>query len=368
VFYGLRTERPYDCRLEHVRYVIEQPSGVQELYDALADAIRKRFRNEFSNVNPALLPAIAFAGDEDAQPLVDVRFWMSGTHYVFLARTGSNVQVMAQSYILNAALDSYDNLGADTDRYGVSLLKWELVNALRPTDSETVELILSNEAVIEQNRVETAALRVLQAREGAESEDQRAMLSLAAALVVGRLRYEGDAWQRDRPGLKPILAYGVRMEESPFDSDVWYGSADFAEDVRRRRPGTRWGQLAFLDRLSGGWTGLTDGDQYRHVIAQGTAWLKQYPGSPFAVTVMSHVARAYETWWSLSLAPEDEELVTAAEHKDGAQEARLQAIHWYERVLREAPTSLEARHARRVIVQITVGVDTGERGFYAVYA
>jgi hypothetical protein len=158
------------------------------------------------------------------------------------------------------------------------------------------------------------------------------------------------------------------MEVSPFDSDVWYGAVDFAEDVRRRRPGTRWGQLAFLDRLSGGWTEFPDGDQYRHVITQGTAWLKQYPNSPLAVTVMSHVARAYETWWSLSLAPEDEELVTASDHKEGAAEARLQAIRWYERILRESPTSVEARHARRVIVQITVGIDTGERGFYAVYA
>jgi hypothetical protein len=40
----------------------------------------------------------------------------------------------------------------------------EVVNALRPTDPETVELILSND-VIEQNSAERAALRVLQARE-----------------------------------------------------------------------------------------------------------------------------------------------------------------------------------------------------------
>lgn len=66
--------------------------------------------------------------------------------------------------------------------------------------------------------------------------------------------------------------------------------------------------------------------------------------------------------------PDDEELVTAAEHKEGAEKARLQAIRWYERILREAPTSVEAGHAVRLIVQITVGIDTGERGFYAVYA
>jgi hypothetical protein len=374
VFYGLRTERPYDCRLEHVRYVIEQPSGVQELYDTLAGAIRKRFDNEFSNVDPARLPAIAvgpeMTGDKDAAPQswADVRFWMSATQYIFLARTGSTVQVMAQSYILSEALRSDEKLVPDTGRFGVDLLKWEVVNALRPTDPEAVELILSNEGVTEQNLAERVALRMLQSREKAANEDQRAMLSLASALVVGRLRYQGDSWQRDRPGLKPIVAYGVRMEVSPFDSDVWYGSVDFAEDVRRRRPGTRWGQLAFLDRLAGGWTDFPAGDQYRQVIAQGTAWLKQYPNSPLATTVMSHVARAYETWWSLSLAPEDEELVTASEHREGAEEARLQAIRWYERILREAPTSVEARHARRVIVQITVGVDTGERGFYAVYA
>jgi hypothetical protein len=309
-------------------------------------------------------------GGKDAAPQswVDVRFWMSGTRYIFLARAGSTVQVMSQTYVLSDALRSDENLLPETGRYGVDLLKWELVNALRRTDPETVELILSNEGVIEQNLAERAALRVLQARAKADNEDQRAMLSLASAFVVSRLQYQGESWQRDRPGLKPILAYGVRMEVSPFDSDVWYGTVDFKEDVRRRRPGTRWGQLAFLDRLSGGWTEFPGGDQYRHVITQGTAWLKQYPNSPFAVTVMSHVARAYETWWSLSLAPDDEELVTASEHREGAEEARLQAIRWYERILRDAPTSLEAGHARRVLVQITVGVDTGERGFYAVYA
>lgn len=374
LFYGLRTERPYDCRLEHLRLVFERQSGVQELYDALAAAIRKHFNNEFANPIAARTPLFAIGpemtGEKEraAQAWTDLRFWMSSTRYIVLARTASTVQVMSQTYILSDALRTDEELPADTGRYGVDILKWEVVNALRPSDPEAVQLILSNEGVIDQELGERAALRLLQARAKAVDEDHRAMLSLASTLVVGRLRYQGESWQRDRPGLKPLLGYGVRMEVSPFDDDVWYGSVDFTEEVRRRRPGTRWGQLAFLDKLSAGWTEFPDGDQYRHVISQGTAWLKQYPGSPFAVTVMSHVARAYETWWSLSLAPDDEELVTAAEHKEGAEEARLQAIRWYERILRDAPTSIEARHARRVIVQITVGVDTGERGFYAVYA
>lgn len=175
---------------------------------------------------------------------------MSATRYIFLARAGSTVQVMSQTYVLSDALRSDEDLLPETGRY-VELLKWEVVNALRPTDPETVDLILSNEGVIEQNLAERAVLRVLQARAKADSEDQRAMLSLASAFVVSRLRYKGESWQRDRPGLKPILAYGVRMEVSPFDDDVWYGAVDFAEDVRRRRPGTRWGQLAFLHSYLG---------------------------------------------------------------------------------------------------------------------
>lgn len=43
-------------------------------------------------------------------------------------------------------------------------------------------------------------------------------------------------------------------------------------------------------------------------------------------------------------------------------------MKWYERIIKEAPTSVEAGHARRVLIQIIAGVDTGERRFYQVYA
>lgn len=376
VFYGLRTERPYDCRLEHVRYVLEAESGVQELYDAFAAAINKGFDNEFSSVDTSQLPHLGIGphmppDSGDPGSWVDLRYWMTGTQHIVLARSGTAVHVMSQSHILSEALRSEQHLPPGTDRYGVPLLQWEVVNALRPSDPETVNVILSNEGVVDQDLVERAALRVLRARAKAATEDSRAMLSLAAGLVVGRLRYQGESpasLRRERPGLAPIFALGVEMRVSPFDSDVWYGHDAFSEDVRRRRPGTRWGQLAFLSRLSGGWTDFPSGDQYRHVVTQGTEWLKQHPGSPLAVAVMSHVARAYETWWSLSLAPPDEELVSASEHTAGAADARLQAIKWHERILRDAPTSAEAVHAWRVLILIRVGVDTGERLFYAVYA
>jgi len=43
----------------------------------------------------------------------------------------------------------------------------------------------------------------------------------------------------------------------------------------------------------------------------------------------------------------DEELVTASKHKEGAGEARLQAIRWDERLLRAAPGSKTVTMRRR---------------------
>ena len=104
------------------------------------------------------------------------------------------------------------------------------------------------------------------------------------------------------------------------------------------------------------------------IIANGTAWLKGHPRSPMAIAVMLDVAQAYETWWSLSLGPDDEELLTPSDHREGSENARLQAIRWYERFIGEFPNSREAEHARRVLMQIQVGVDTGSRVFFSRYA
>jgi hypothetical protein len=45
---------------------------------------------------------------------------------------------------------------------------------------------------------------------------------------------------------------------------------------------------------------------------------------------------AYETWWSLSLASEGEELVTPSEHLNGAKQAGIEAIRWFDRIARQA--------------------------------
>ena len=158
------------------------------------------------------------------------------------------------------------------------------------------------------------------------------------------------------------------MEESPYDQGIWYGSWSPSRRERRMFANTRWSQWTTASADESAASQFADEYQYRAVIANGTAWLKGHPRATMAIAVMIDVAQAYETWWSLSLAPDDEELVTASDHREGSENARRQAIRWYVRIVRDFPHSREAEHARRVLIQIRVGVDTGSRVFFSPYA
>jgi hypothetical protein len=175
------------------------------------------------------------------------------------------------------------------------------------------------------------------------------MLTAAIARTAARLRVEGKRPEEARPSLRPLLALGVTKKESPYDEGIWYGSYD--------PPGTRSSQAPDPDGAF----------VYRDVIKSGLARLRASPNRVTPALLLS-LAQAYETWWSLSLAPDDEELVTRSDHASGAVDARREAIKWYERVMSDFPYSREAERARRVIIQIRVGVDTGQRTYFAPYA
>jgi hypothetical protein len=376
VFYGLRTERPYDCRAEQIRYVIDVTGRTDDAYTSLAEGFRREFSGgEFSKaelfrpedlaVSLDLTSRTAYRSDE----WNGVIYWMEPTQFVLLFRAGHTVQVIGQTYILVNALRADMQRRGSLERYGLDLWTWELVNALRPRDPEAVDLILSNpNRAGEQPLVERVALRLLQAYARSSRAEDRAMWALAAGIVVQKIRVEGERPELARPSLAPLLRFGVQMDESPYDQGIWYASWGPSSRERRTFAATRWSQWTVESGNAPASSQYADEYQYRAVIANGTAWLEGHPRSPMAIAVMTDVAQAYETWWSLSLAPDDEELLTASDHHEGSENARRQSIRWYERIIREFPNSREAEYARRVLIQIRVGVDTGSRAFFSPYA
>jgi hypothetical protein len=353
VFYALRNEKPEDCRLEQLRYVVRASDGV---YDALMRTIGAALDETYAR------PVSFKAGDAKERELDDratedtdypsdrwrdPRAWTTPTRTIVLYRLDDTVQVLMQTDILQFALRHDGDDHTSDLRYGVALPTWNLINRLRPIDPEAADLILGGR-VLNQGRLERALLRLLQRRARASDRLGRDTFGHAASMLAPSLRVEGRRPQEARPSLKPLLAFGVSMEESAYDPGIWYGYYN---------PASRRARVPDVDGTF----------QYRDVIQSSLAAVRTRPGRVRPSELFA-LAEAYETWWSLSLAPDDEELVTRSDHQSGAANARLQAIKWYDQLIRRFPYSREAERARRVIIQIRLGVDTGQRADFSPYA
>ncbi|HEV3058133.1 MAG TPA: hypothetical protein VGY48_07780 [Vicinamibacterales bacterium] len=387
-FYGLRSELPFDCRLEQLRFVITtRQSDDDDVFEALASALTARFGPAFWNENegnkrPSWL--FPWSADIGYQPYTwkDTRFWSAPTQDVFLYHRDGTIQVLARDHLLQQALPYDFEIFEEYSRsivresgpvsferaygLGANRVTLELVNALRGRFPAAANLMLDNQAIPDQTLVRDVTVELLEALQGARSADERALLMVATDCTARRFHLDQPPSRLAE--LAFIRRQGVRFSESPYDRGVWYYDENFIEAAIRQYPGTRWGQLAFLSHLDEGWGwSMSVGSSYRSVIGVGVDWLGKHPRSPITIPVMYDVAQAFETWWSLSLATEAEELVKASEHRDGAEEARLEAIRWFERILRQAPDSVQAIYARRVLIQLRMRVDTGQRRFYSAY-
>lgn len=152
---------------------------------------------------------------------------------------------------------------------------------------------------------------------------------------------------------------------------VWHSPRPLLWRVWREHPETRAGEYAFLQLLLAGWDtsfGCVEGsDAFRPVIERSRAFLDDRPESPLRGYIAYAVATAYETWWSLSRAPDDAVYVDARAYREGANEARRRAIAFYEMAIRDMDSALERDDAVRRVARLHRGVDTRQRGYFCIY-
>jgi hypothetical protein len=214
--------------------------------------------------------------------------------------------------------------------------------------------------------------------------DRQPVLLLAADHLAWRLpsvmtndKSQAAHWLEWRTQLANL---GVTYEESTMspDENPWTYIGNLLQRVWIDYGETDWGERAFLELLSHGWdTGVdcaAGSDEFRQVIQQGLPFLEKHAKSPYQLDVQLAVAQAYETWWSLSLAPipsqapigeEDSEPIIYRQYQEGAEAARQQSIVRYEHLLQTAPqTDQAAAYARRELPRLKLGFDTGQRRFY----
>lgn len=225
-------------------------------------------------------------------------------------------------------------------------------------------------------------LRLLTAAKASQAAQQPVLLLAADRLawrlpwVMSKDKSQSAHWPEWRAQLAGLGVIYEQTFESA-DENSWTYTGTLLQRVWTDYPETDWGQRAFLMLLSHGWgTGVgcnSGSDVFREVLQQGLPFLEKRPNSPYQLDVQLAVAQAYETWWSLSLAPapttdltegEDSQPIVYRQYQEGAETARQQAVTRYEELLRSAPQSDQAAYARRVLPRLKQSIDTGQRRFY----
>src|SRR6266436_5521704 len=195
--------------------------------------------------------------------------------------------------------------------------------------------------------------RLLEAAKGAAPE-KKPLLLLAADAIAERLALPSitppnPELQRELGGL---AAQGLTFTWVELDGG-WFYRSDLLWRLWREFPTSEEGEDAFVLLLRQGWDKSpcckTGASSFRTVIQQGEEFLSNRPQTVHRRNVLFLVAQAYETWWSLSLVPEqdrEEGDPSPAAYREGASAARERAVAYYGEIVEAAPKTIEGNCSR----------------------
>jgi hypothetical protein len=219
--------------------------------------------------------------------------------------------------------------------------------------------------------------QLLDAAKTAPAERKPAIL-FAADLVASHLGCDDPRARQgansDCAQLKTDLSrYNLTLKYDELGAGLYY-PRDLLWRLWAEYPKTVWGERAFVLLLDRGWdTSFTcerGGDQTREVIRQGESFLNQHPNSSYRAVVMLLVAEAYASWWSLSNEPSGSEMsdyVDPTQFQQGAEDARLKAIAYFEQVLQLVPGTELSKFADQVLPPLHEHQILDNYRFFCVY-
>jgi hypothetical protein len=262
-----------------------------------------------------------------------------------------------------------------------STVREHVVQEIRGVVPEAVPLLIQEELEpAARQEVFTVLLRVLKAARSSSPSMQPALL-LAADLLADKVDFGMNVPPTPpeiREKLNTLARYGLSYKGDGLGAS-WVNSHDLLWRVWHEFPSSPWAEDAFLLLLAHGWyTGFNcegGSDAFRPIIREGEGFLATHPQSRYRREVTYQIAKAYETWWSLSRAKacrtSDEkncdEYVNPEDYQEGAEEARRKTIEYYEQVLATDSDDIMSADARRHLDDLKDNLDTVERRFYCIY-
>ena len=208
--------------------------------------------------------------------------------------------------------------------------------------------------------------------------EQRPAILFAADLVASHLGCDDprarDGVNSDCARLRTDLSrFNLTLKYDELGAGLYY-PRDLLWRIWADYPKTVWGERAFVLLLDRGWdTSFTcekGGDQTREVIRQGESFLRQHPGSPYRAVVKLLVAEAYASWWSLSNENAGSEMsgyVDPTQFQEGAEDARIKAIAYFEEILQLVPGTELSKFADQVLPPLREHQILDNYRFFCVY-
>jgi hypothetical protein len=216
------------------------------------------------------------------------------------------------------------------------------------------------------------AFQLLEAADKAPA-DQRPVMFLAADLVAQQIWCAFE----DKTGCEKLRGnfaqHQLTLKGAGLGGVFVYGH-DLLWRLWQDYPSTEWGERAFVLLLEHGWdTGPTcekGAEQFREVIRQGEAFLHERSNSSNTSVVTFLVAEAYATRWSLSATREGGDMsdyVDPAKYKDGAEEARVKAVGYFEQLQQGAPQTQFGEYARQILPPLRDRQSFDHYRFFCIY-
>jgi hypothetical protein len=370
-FYPLRADVPIACRLEHVRVYTDGPSDVvNQVHDQTVEAIA----SEHGHARQAVVEVPNPGGGGTMLPTApqefgtgywkEINHWPAGEVEIYAyiyADDYRHLPPRATVWMRDGSLR--ERLREETlRRFRPPVLADEVSDSLRRAYPEIAATLRARGGVTGNAR--QVLLNALQAARRAPGAE-KALLLLAADRLSYRAANAFPAGLDEHdPSLKVFADAGLTFEQDSYSDDGRLTPTDsLLNFVSNHYANSRWGDRATVELLH---TCDNDTDRFRSVIQEGTRFLAARPQSRYRLDVMFALGLASETWWSLSQAVDDE-FAKAEDYVAGAEDARLQAIRWYEKVVGLSPGSDAAFEAHQKAVRLSLRLDTGQRAFSCPY-
>jgi hypothetical protein len=366
VFYALRDVEPLDCRLEQVTYSIHFPVGQYGRSSELYGELYSAFSRSLGGGSPQgpqsdAVTAEAARRESIATRTAFVRWSTESFSVELFSSQGGDVGFVARHRFTNRVSE----LGRPVLQSADTIFSQALRNQVGRVFPAIAELMTFRLHSIKAERVRPAIRTLLHTLESATVPSERAWLALAAEELLVQMYFEPDQASEEPPQLADLSSYNLVFE---FDAhgDSWQYARGLSAAVRTRYPETDWAQLASARLITGSFEVVDCYDNYADVIREGTAWLEREPSTRFRLMLTEAVAQAYETWWSLSKAPEHDDFAFDSREAatPGAPRARTEAIAWYGRLRRELPAGLPTQGIDETLMRLQLDVDSGQRRFH----